>query len=178
MRATVALAAAALLWGSALAPVAGLAQTNPSVNEIVKSLAPNTAGGMTTRGIRVGGQSAAAAHAPSVSLNVDFATGSAALTPQARETLDRLGQALNEQQLASSRFRIEGHTDTVGSRAMNQALSEQRADSVVHYLESKFNIAPSRLQPMGMGENDLLVPTPDNTPEARNRRVLVVNVGS
>ena len=37
---------------------------------------------------------------------------------------------------------------------------------------------PARLQPVGMGEDGLLVPTPDQTPEPRNRRVLVVNTGS
>ena len=46
------------------------------------------------------------------------------------------------------------------------------------YLTSKYQIDPSRLQAVGMGEDGLAVSTPPNTPEARNRRVLVVNVGS
>ena len=58
-----------------------------------------------------------AAAAPSVNLQVEFPTNSAELTPQARETLDKLGHALTSQDLASYRFRIEGHTDTVGSTA-------------------------------------------------------------
>ena len=49
---------------------------------------------------------------------------------------------------------------------------------MVSYLTSKYQIDASRLQAIGMGENGLLISTPANTPEARNRRVLVVNVGS
>lgn len=178
MWATTALAGAVFLAAGALAPSAGWAQSNPSAKEIVKSLTPNSQMGSTTRGIRMVPQSGKPASAPSVSLNVDFATGSAELTPQARQTLDQLGEALNAPQLARDRFRVEGHTDTVGSMDRNQMLSERRASSVVQYLESKFNVAPSRLHAVGMGEKDLLVPTPPNTPEQRNRRVRVVNVGS
>lgn len=168
-------AAAAVAIG--MLPLGAWAQSNPSANQIIRSLTPTGHLGTTTRGIRLANQPPAMAHAPSVSLNVDFATGSAMLTPQARQELDQLGEALTAQQLASYRFRVEGHTDTVGSRALNQALSVRRADRVVHYLETRFHIDPSRLAGVGMGENGLLVPTPDNTPEPRNRRVRVVNIG-
>ena len=115
---------------------------------------------------------------PSVSLTVQFASGSAALTPAAMRTLDELGRALSSASLASYRFRIEGHTDTVGSQAQNQALSEQRAQAVVGYLESKFRVSAERLQAVGMGEAGLAVPTGAQVPEPRNRRVQVVNVGA
>lgn len=151
-----------------------LAQTPPSPDSIVKALTPAGGMGATTRGIRVVHGKAAA---PSVNLNVDFATGSVQLTPEAVATLDSLGRALTDPTLAHDRFRIEGHTDTVGSAATNQALSEQRAQRVAEYLEDKFAIPPARLKPVGMGEQDLLVPTPPQTPEARNRRVRVVNEG-
>ncbi|HUZ63067.1 MAG TPA: OmpA family protein [Acetobacteraceae bacterium] len=119
-----------------------------------------------------------AAAAPSVDLNVEFATGSAQLTPAATQTLDQLGKALSSATLAPYRFRIEGHTDTVGNAAANQTLSDQRANAVASYLEQKFGVQPSRLSAVGMGERGLLVPTPPQTPEARNRRVQVVNVGT
>ncbi|MGH7084580.1 MAG: OmpA family protein, partial [Acetobacteraceae bacterium] len=116
--------------------------------------------------------------APSVNLNVEFATDSATLTPSARQTLDALGEALSSQQLAAYRFRIEGHTDTVGSAPYNLALSQRRADAVAAYLERKFGIPSGRLETLGMGENGLLVPTPANTPEPKNRRVQVINLGT
>ncbi len=107
-----------------------------------------------------------------------FATGSAELTPQAIQTLNDLGRALTAPSLANYKFRVEGHTDTVGNPELNKALSERRAASVVAYLTSTFPVDRVRLQPVGMGQEGLLVPTPDQTPEPRNRRVLVVNTGS
>jgi outer membrane protein OmpA-like peptidoglycan-associated protein len=147
-----------------------MAQSNPSVDQMVKSLSP-TPGGPSTRGIRVGPPA-------EVSLNVLFATGSADLTPEAIQTLNDLGRALTDPALAAYKFRIEGHTDTVGSRDYNKALSEARAATVAQYLAGKFQVDRSRLQPVGMGQDGLLIPTPDQTPEQRNRRVLVVNAGS
>ncbi|MGC8476083.1 MAG: OmpA family protein [Acetobacteraceae bacterium] len=116
--------------------------------------------------------------AASVNLNVDFATGSADLTPSARATLNQLGKALSSAQLGRYRFRIEGHTDTVGSATTNLTLSQQRAQAVAAYLEQTFGIQPSRLVAVGMGEQGLLVPTPPQTPNAANRRVEVINLGS
>jgi outer membrane protein OmpA-like peptidoglycan-associated protein len=120
----------------------------------------------------------AATEAPSVSLSVQFASGSADLTPEARQTLDQLGKALSSSDLAQYKFRIEGHTDTVGSADLNKTLSQQRADAVAAYLQGKFGVNMSRLQTIGMGEDGLLVPTPPNTPNEKNRRVNVVNLGA
>ena len=116
--------------------------------------------------------------APSVNLSVQFATGSAELTPAAMRTLDELGKALSSEALAPYRFRIEGHTDTVGSPEANMALSEKRAQKVVEYLHGKFNVDTARLEAVGMGETQLLVPTPDQRSEPRNRRVHVVNISA
>ncbi len=120
----------------------------------------------------------AAPAAPSVNLSVTFATGSAELTPQAIRTLDELGRALASQDLAGFRFRVEGHTDTVGTAALNQALSERRAAAVVEYLVTKHGISPSRLQGIGLGDSQLLIPTGPQVNEPRNRRVQVVNIGA
>lgn len=180
-----------LLGAGVVSPAFAQTQGTPNADSIVKSLTPTDNMGGSTRGIRVapgqsaapsqGAPSAAPAHGASqaaVSLNIEFASGSAELTPQAVRELDQLGQALSNRTLAAYHFRIEGHTDTVGSAALNKSLSERRADAVMAYLTSKFQIDPARLTAIGMGENGLLVSTPDQTPEARNRRVLVVNVGS
>jgi outer membrane protein OmpA-like peptidoglycan-associated protein len=118
------------------------------------------------------------AGAPSVNLTVDFANNSARLTPAAVRTLDQLGRALSSQALSTFKFRIEGHTDTLGNADHNQTLSEQRADAVVDYLVNKFHVDRSRLEPVGLGETHLLVPTGNQVAEPRNRRVTVVNVGA
>ena len=188
----------------ALTAVPAFAQNAPSASQIIQSLKPSgnlTAGG--TRGIRLvapnaspaqpaavrqaparvpgathAAVSAAVPSAPAVNLTVDFATGSAVLTPQAKRTLDQLGKALSSQDLSRYRFRIEGHTDTVGTPAQNLSLSQQRAATVASYLEQTYGIAPSRLQAVGMGEQGLLVPTPPQTPNSANRRVEVINLGA
>ncbi len=175
------LLAAALLLASG---GAAAAQSNPSAAQLVNELKPlSLAASNADRGIKPlppGGGTAPApapAPAPSANINVDFATGSAELTPGAMAALDQLGQALTNPELASSRFRIAGHTDTVGDSNVNQALSEQRAEAVKAYLEAKYGIADSRLEAVGVGETDLLVPTPPQTPSAANRRVEVINIG-
>ena len=184
--------AIAILAAMSLAPVSAWAQGNPSTDQIVKSLTPTSTMG-TTRGIRIapgasapasgsaptsGSAQPASAKPPAVSMTVQFATGSADLTPQAIQTLTNLGQALSNPTLANYRFRIEGHTDTVGSPAYNQQLSQRRADAVVDYLATNFHIDRTRVQAIGMGQDGLLIQTPPQTPEARNRRVQVVNIGS
>jgi outer membrane protein OmpA-like peptidoglycan-associated protein len=114
---------------------------------------------------------------PAISLTLQFGNGSAALTPQAVQVVDNLGKALSTPALSDYMFRIEGHTDTVGSRDYNNALSDLRASAVVDYLARNFHIDRNRVEAIGMGKDGLLIPTPDQTPEPLNRRVLVVNVG-
>jgi outer membrane protein OmpA-like peptidoglycan-associated protein len=114
---------------------------------------------------------------PAVSLMITFATGSADLTVEADALLASLARALSTPELARSRFRIEGHTDTVGDAGMNQALSERRAATVRDRLVQNHGIAATRLDPVGFGESTLLVPTGDGRAEPRNRRVQVVNLG-
>ena len=58
-------------------------------------------------------------------------------------TLDELGRALASKDLAAYRFRIEGHTDTVGSRDYNRALSERRAEAVVDYVAKNMASIPA-----------------------------------
>jgi len=115
---------------------------------------------------------------PSINLTVNFLTGSSDLTPDAMKQLDELGRALASDALVNSRFRVEGHTDTVGSRDHNRALSKKRAEAVVTYITSKFAVTADRLQAAGMGSEQLLVSTPDQTAEPRNRRVQVINLGT
>ncbi|MEO3475784.1 OmpA family protein [Roseomonas sp. CAU 1739] len=160
---------------------------DPVADSIVRNL---------TRGIRVPGQSGDAVTAPrtptdgpvqarttappdqpAVSLMVVFATGSAALTPQAEALVASLARALASPDLARSRFRIEGHTDTVGDAAMNQALSERRAATVRDMLVARYGLDAGRLEAIGLGETRLLVVTPDGRAESRNRRVQVINLG-
>jgi OOP family OmpA-OmpF porin len=196
--------AVALFGAGAALTSPGYAQTaNPKSDAIVKALTPTGLGvAGPSRGIRManppsagaapsgnapsGNASAANAssgnassgNAPSVNLSVQFQKGSADLTASAMQTLNELGKALNQPALATYRFRIEGHTDTVGTADYNKELSDRRAAAVVAYLAATFKVDRTRLEAVGMGEQGLLVATPDQTSEPRNRRVVVVNLGS
>jgi len=66
--------------------------------------------------------------------------------------------------------RIVGHTDTVGNSALNEILSLKRAEKVRKHLIER-GVMAADIQVSGMGERDLLVKTPDNTKEPKNRRV-------
>ena len=63
-------------------------------------------------------------------LKVHFEFNSAKLTPEATAQLDELGQVLQREALRPYRFRISGHTNSVGSAKYNEWLSQQRASAV------------------------------------------------
>ncbi|MFA7603113.1 MAG: OmpA family protein [Novosphingobium sp.] len=99
---------------------------------------------------------------------VTFDIASAALKPQFRMTLDEIGQSLN--QYPNSLIDVYGHTDSTGSDAYNQTLSENRARTVANYLTMQ-GVSGARIRSQGFGET---MPIADNMSEEgrrRNRRV-------
>lgn len=99
---------------------------------------------------------------------VTFATGSYAISPTFQATLDKVAASLV--QYPNSLIDVYGHTDTVGSTASNQRLSEERARAVANYLISK-GVPSSRIRWYGYGETQLKVQTGDGVNEPMNRRV-------
>ena len=90
------------------------------------------------------------------------------LSAAARSQLDGLMGKLSHANVAS--IRVVGHTDSVGTDAYNEGLSERRASSVVEYLLTQ-GLAPEKLTSEGKGESE---PVADNETEegrAQNRRV-------
>ncbi len=120
---------------------------------------------------------AAPADQRSADLFIPFESGSDRLTPAATSTLNDLGRALTDPSLAEYKFRIEGHTDTVGNPQVNQVLSERRAAKVNEYIASRFGVPPARLSWVGMGQSHLRVSTGEGVSEPCNRRVQIVNLG-
>ena len=49
---------------------------------------------------------------------------------------------------------------------------------MIDYLANNFHVYRTRVEAIGMGKDGLLIPTPDQTPEPRNRRVQVINLGA
>lgn len=68
---------------------------------------------------------------------------------------------------------VIGHTDTVATAELNERLSHQRAQKIIELLEDK-GIHMHAITLESHSERNLLIPTPDNTYEPRNRRVEVL----
>lgn len=100
-----------------------------------------------------------------------FDSGRAVLKAGARNTLSRIAEQLriNDQ----LRVAIEGHTDSVGSEASNQTLSEKRAAAVRDYLASR-GIPADRMTVTGLGETTPVATNDTPAGRQQNRRVELV----
>ena len=100
--------------------------------------------------------------------NLTFATDSSEIRPGFYRTLDDVSMTLN--QYPESYLDIVGHTDSTGSDAYNQALSERRANAVANYFRSR-GVAPQRIAAYGMGETQPVASNATDYSRAANRRV-------
>lgn len=104
-----------------------------------------------------------------------FPLGSADLTPEARETVRKLGPILNK---VPNYLRVEGHTDDLPINTArfpsNWELSVARAASVVQEMIGPLGIAPHRLSATGYGEYRPRVPNDSVENRQKNRRVDIV----
>jgi outer membrane protein OmpA-like peptidoglycan-associated protein len=99
---------------------------------------------------------------------VTFDVNSYTIKPAFRDTLDTVANSLRT--YPDSLIDVYGHTDSTGSDAYNQTLSERRAQAVANYLSAQ-GVSSARIRWQGFGET---APIADNsTPEGRalNRRV-------
>ena len=71
---------------------------------------------------------------------------------------------------------IVGHTDNIGSPDYNLRLSQRRADAVKEWLVRRYNVNPARLDTIGRGAQELLIPSGTVDEQASNRRVEVLLV--
>jgi len=92
------------------------------------------------------------------------------ITAEADAVLSEAAAAAKSSGAAS--IRVVGHTDTSGSNAYNQKLSECRADAVKSNLVGK-GIADGSISTSGKGEGELMVQTGDGVKEPQNRRATV-----
>jgi len=99
-----------------------------------------------------------------------FVEGSDTLVPASKAEFDEIFKEIAARKAAE--IVITGHTDTVGSREENDKLSRERAHSIEHLFTER-GIPGDSLVAVGRGQRELLVPTPPNTPEAKNRRVVI-----
>jgi len=99
--------------------------------------------------------------------NIEFQTGSAVLSVASHPLLDKLAAAVAG--CAAASFEVAGHTDSRGRREMNVRLSQDRAESVVRYLQSK-GVAASRMTAVGYGPGQPVATNDTAEGMRRNRR--------
>jgi outer membrane protein OmpA-like peptidoglycan-associated protein len=97
-----------------------------------------------------------------------FETGSNTLTPESQAALAGIRKEIGER--PASEVMVIGHTDRVGSVESNDQLSKLRAESLRDLLIES-GVPADKLETIGRGERDPLVPTEDEVDEPKNRRV-------
>ncbi|MEQ1536578.1 MAG: OmpA family protein [Burkholderiaceae bacterium] len=102
---------------------------------------------------------------------LNFMPGGTTLTPESQAQLPKiLEDATNR---SGADLVVTGHTDSTGALAANDTLSLSRAKVVSQLLIDK-GAAASRLEAVGRGKRELLVPTADEVDEPQNRRVEII----
>jgi outer membrane protein OmpA-like peptidoglycan-associated protein len=99
---------------------------------------------------------------------INFAYDSATIQPQFRTTLDKVASVLADYK--QTYIDVYGHTDSTGSDAYNQTLSERRAVSVADYLAGR-GVQPARMATRGFGETQPVESNETEEGRAANRRV-------
>ncbi len=100
-----------------------------------------------------------------------FESGGTVLTAESTAELPKILEAYRARQ--STDVTIIGHTDTVGDSQANYELGLDRAQQISKRIQAQ-GVDPAHIFIESHGETDLLVPTPDNVEEPRNRRVEVI----
>ncbi len=99
--------------------------------------------------------------------NIFFDTGKALLRPESKAELERLQKLMVE--MPALKIELSGHTDNVGKPAMNQDLSQRRAQAVVTYL-TQHSIGADRLTTAGYGDTRPVAPNTTKAGRQQNRR--------
>ncbi len=97
-----------------------------------------------------------------------FILGSDNLTPESKAAYDAVFDDIKQRPVYE--IEVIGFTDTLGDLRYNQALSLRRAEAIRDKLV-RDGLDGQAISIAGRGKHDLLVPTADQTPEPRNRRV-------
>lgn len=109
-----------------------------------------------------------------MSMEILFDYDSDVLTAEAKQQLGPVGMALASDDLKGLNFRIEGHTDVIGSDQYNMNLSRRRAAAVKAYLTKQYGLKGVSIEIVGKGESDLADAM--NPTSEVNRRVRIVRL--
>ncbi len=100
--------------------------------------------------------------------DTNFEFNKSDLLPSAYPVLNELAQSMKSN--PNTRWRVEGHTDAIGSDSYNMDLSRRRAESVVNYLVSN-GVERNRLEVVPLGESNPIATNDTQEGRSMNRRV-------
>lgn len=105
-------------------------------------------------------------------VGLSFASGKASIDVDLYPLLEKVEAAIDV--FPRSTLVVEGHTDSYGSDATNQTLSQARADAVQQYMLNAMRIPSSRISASGYGETRPIANNETAQGRARNRRIDIV----
>jgi len=105
---------------------------------------------------------------------IRFDVDSAHLQPRSKTVIDEIAKVMVDN--PAWRFQVEGHTDSDGGAAYNEALSQRRAQAVVDDLVNREKVDRGRLVPLGFGLTRPVAPNATEAGKALNRRVELVRL--
>ncbi|KAF1712521.1 cell envelope biogenesis protein OmpA [Pseudoxanthomonas kalamensis DSM 18571] len=142
------------------------AQRQQVVNHLLTSL--NASYSVDADGLRVGGSPQTLLDDVLADRIIEFESGSANLTTTGRAILDELVEPMR--QIGDTRVQVIGHTDNVGARQANIALSYARAQAVREYFRQR-GIPDAGLSVLGKGPDEPVADNATTEGRARNRRI-------
>jgi OmpA-OmpF porin, OOP family len=106
---------------------------------------------------------------PVAETSVKFGFNRDNLTPKAKEALDQLAGTISSTK--GYLIALEGSTDSVGSAEYNYDLSQRRANAVIQYLATKYNVPAHKIYVIGLGKDKPVESNKTREGRADNRRV-------
>jgi outer membrane protein OmpA-like peptidoglycan-associated protein len=101
-----------------------------------------------------------------------FKFGKTELPPEAKEKIDQMVAQL-KQDPKNVYIEIEGHTDNVGPKAVNEKIGLERAEAVQRYLYEQYQVPLHKMNVISYGEDKPIAPNKTRDGRAQNRRVVI-----
>src|SRR6478672_3306932 len=102
----------------------------------------------------------------------NFKFGKTTLPDEAKQRLDQMVAQLKQDPKAIY-LEIEGHTDNVGDKMINEKIGLERAEAVKRYLYEQYQIPLHKMNVISYGEDKPVAPNKTKAGRAQNRRVVI-----
>ncbi|MEO5659858.1 MAG: OmpA family protein [Polaromonas sp.] len=145
--------------------VSNEAQKQQIASDVASNLNPSY---VVNNGLRITASDQGALDQTLANRVIEFETGQSFLTPRGKQILDEMAVTL--QRLKNQKVEVIGHTDDVGLRASNVALSQARAEAVKAYFSAK-GINTTQISASGAGPDRPAASNATGEGRARNRRI-------